>query len=202
MKPMYQKFEEDFGVSMTAEVEEFLWRALEDAIFGGTIKEELSQAASAMVLEPGDLGENIREMRVELGLPPIEAAKRARVSSARWLNWEGNAEIPSEEELVRMTRVLYETGRTASLYQCHRRAPIGHLRRFFGKDPLRGISGGEEKIEGWKLKLLRLDARARHALEKWCFEQGYELEDGVAQVCGMTSRERLGAIQEMWEGLV
>lgn len=202
MNPMYQKFEEDLGVPLTADLEALLWQSMEQSIFG-----EEGPQPQPIVLEPDNLGRRIKALRRELGLTPSKAARKAKVPNAKWLNWEGNAEIPTEEEFERIVHALYESGKTFGLYQPYRRAPIAHLRAFFGRagehrSLCRGVAEplSEELI--LKLRISNLDPRALEGLERWCEQNGTSLEEEIQRLDALPKGERRQVIQEIWEDLV
>ena len=138
-----------------------------------------------------------------VGLTPTQAAARARVDSSKWCNWEGNAEIPSRQELAVIAQVFHQSDQ--SLLPLQRRAPIQHLRRFFRPDSNLKVARGHQQVsqeELLELKLAGLDAAVRDALERWCSKKEMDLNQAVDLLNELEPEERDRIIQEIWEDMV
>lgn len=129
--------------------------------------------------EEPSLGDAIREARQARRRMTAELALRAGVSKERWLQWEADQEIPSEDELVRVLAALkvespygfWRRWRNAPRRQLGLalREPESFARVARSVDPRKPVAAaGYDPL----LAVLNLDPLVRMGLAAWCRSQG------------------------------
>lgn len=155
----------------------------------------------ALSQEEPALGEAIRDSRIQRKLRAADAARAVGVSVELWLQWEGDQQIPSEDELVRLVEVLKPED-AFPLFRRWRNAPR-RLLALAVTPPAREARVARSADLGARsslgsdarLTVRNLDPVLRSAVQSWCRRNGRpDDEDGlvalVAEVSTLPPVER------------
>lgn len=161
----------------------------------------------ALSQEEPALGEAIREARMQRKLRAADAARAAGVPVERWLQWEGDQQIPSEDELIRLVEAL-EPEDAFPLFRRWRNAP----RRLLALAVLPPATearvarsadlGARSSLRtDVRLTVRNLDPVLYSAVQSWCRQNGRpDDEDGlVATVAEVSARPPVERERWVWQ---
>lgn len=163
---------------------EALWEAVDQAIWGeGTTRAERARMFGQLMEEGArrgllrdpfaetTLGERLKALRLEQGLTPSRASRRAGVEGSAWRSWEACHRIPTVAELRRVAD-LVGPKRWRELSRLRHRAPeVCLTRTLLAPSPFRvarAVDHATDAQEAAVLEIRNLDPHLRRALEAWC----------------------------------